>query len=103
VRFAPSIRIAAVSCGFGHSGAVSVEGEISFAHTSTHALTSARQGGLYTWGCGEDGALGHGNIVDVHLPCQVALSARIVSVSCGGCHTVALSQDGVMYACGKVG
>ncbi|XP_064632820.1 uncharacterized protein LOC135491095 isoform X2 [Lineus longissimus] len=61
-----------------------------------------RNGELYTWGRTQDGRLGHGNIATDHvmsLPCKVEtlhmLQIKVLSVSCGAKHTIALTQQGV--------
>lgn len=78
-----TIFITLVSAGFGHSAAVDVNGN------------------LYTWGYGGDGSLGLGGLKDAHTPRQVdGLPCPVTSVSCGGCHSVILLNDGSMYACG---
>ena len=67
--------ITALSCGYFHSAAVSEDGL------------------LYTWGFGAGGRLGHGTPAQSELFPRLVeelTSARIVNVSCGKSHTLAL-------------
>lgn len=61
-----------------------------------------RNGDLYTWGRTSHGRLGHGDLAPentVSPPCRVEtlhmLQVRVISVACGGEHTLALTQQGV--------
>nr|XP_022297301.1 uncharacterized protein LOC111106775 isoform X2 [Crassostrea virginica] len=61
-----------------------------------------RNGELYTWGRTSQGRLGHGDLAlenTVSPPCRVEtlhmLQIKVLSVSCGGEHTMALTQQGV--------
>ncbi|XP_062596419.1 uncharacterized protein LOC134257846, partial [Saccostrea cucullata] len=61
-----------------------------------------RNGDLYTWGKTSQGRLGHGDLAlenTVSPPCRVEtlhmLHIKVLSVSCGGEHTIALTQQGV--------
>ncbi|XP_052092114.1 uncharacterized protein LOC127728604 isoform X1 [Mytilus californianus] len=72
-----------VSCGAQHVGVV-------------------RNGDLYTWGRASHGRLGQGDLVPDNptlVPCRVdtlhQLQIKVISVSCGGDHTVALTHQGV--------
>ena len=78
------VRVVAVSCGFGHTAAVSEEGT------------------LYTFGIGFNGRLGHGDQEDQLVPKRVdALQdVRVVDVSCGSQHTAAASDNGMLYTFG---
>ena len=59
-------------------------------------------GGVWVWGWGIDGRLGHGDRANVRKPKQVEAlrGVRIVQVSCGDHHTLALDDAGVVYAWG---
>ena len=80
------VRICAVSAGDGHS------------------LTLSEEGVVYSFGCGENGKLGHGNQKDYHAPtCIKALKhVRICAVSAGCSHSLLLSEAGTVYSFGKV-
>ena len=100
--------MSSVSCGFNHSAACTVGGD------------------LFTWGWGENGRLGHGDVRKRQHPTLIASlrpcggeappppepsrgraapsspppTAFIKSVSCGACHTLALTDDGVVLSFG---
>lgn len=69
-------RAVSVSCGWGHTAAVSENGD------------------LYTWGAGEQGALGLGSTETQWVPARVNLSHELSAsnVSCGARHTAAIVQ-----------
>ena len=75
-----------VACGFSHT-AVATEG-----------------GGVYTFGKGEYGQLGHGDEENQLAPRRVPAAAfngeRVVMVAAGGAHTVALSEAGHVFTWG---
>ncbi|KAH3763015.1 E3 ubiquitin-protein ligase HERC2 [Pelomyxa schiedti] len=58
--------------------------------------------GLYVWGRGGDGQLGHGDCADQNLPRPVVAMAGkcLVSIACGGKHTVAVTSKGDVYTWG---
>ena len=65
-----------------------------------HVLCVSAGGGLYSWGCNDDGALGRassdgsdGGPSDVE-PCQVSMpnGVAVRKVSCGDCHSCALDD-----------
>ena len=66
---------------------------------SPHALGA---GSVFSWGRGEFGALGHGDTKDRALPRMVdALRGRrLLDLSCGTGHTLAVLDDGDVYAWG---
>ena len=72
---------------------------------ANHNAVVTRQGRLYTWGLASSGELGHGGWtpIELNVPKQVACLAavRIVSVSCGANHTVAVSACGGVWTCGR--
>eukprot|EP00629_Pelagomonadales_sp_RCC1024_P015030 CAMPEP_0119261496 /NCGR_PEP_ID=MMETSP1329-20130426/1542_1 /TAXON_ID=114041 /ORGANISM="Genus nov. species nov., Strain RCC1024" /LENGTH=670 /DNA_ID=CAMNT_0007261061 /DNA_START=319 /DNA_END=2327 /DNA_ORIENTATION=+ len=80
------VRCAQVACGFAYTAAVS------------------DAGALYTWGAGENGRLGLGDVDDRHAPSRVdALWPRfpLKRVNAGSVHTCALGVDGRAYSFGK--
>lgn len=84
--FPSGVRVAQVSCGYGHSAAVTEDGV------------------LYTWGHAGDGALGLGDVKagSVDEPAKVTgISGVVASVSCGGSHTLVLTVAGVLYGAGS--
>ena len=81
-------RILRVAAGYAHSAAVSAEGF------------------LYTWGCGDSGRLGHGDEHDVSVPSKLDgkfQGQRVEAIAAGYAHTVAATEDGVLWAWGKLG
>lgn len=61
-------------------------------------------GAVYTWGCGDDGNLGHGNEQDQDAPKLVeALQGEtIVAVSAGAHHCMAATECGRVYSWGGI-
>ncbi|KAK9805565.1 hypothetical protein WJX72_005277 [[Myrmecia] bisecta] len=78
---------AVVTCGSSHSGLIS------------------RRGELFTWGLASSGELGHGGWtpIEVQIPRQVVCleRTRIVSVAAGANHTLAISERGELWSCGR--
>ena len=68
-----------------------------------HSALLTEDGLLFTFGCGANGALGHGlDFSDQHWP-KLVDSLRdeyIVEVSCGQNHTVCLSESGKVFTFG---
>ena len=75
--------------------AVSVGGDHSFAITA--------DGAVWSWGGGCEGRLGHGNQQNRQLPKKVEAFAgrRVVAVSAGGDHSLALTADGAVFTWGQ--
>ncbi|CAG9110136.1 unnamed protein product [Plutella xylostella] len=72
-------------------------------YTGEHWHAVLTDGGqVYTWGRGDGYQLGHGNVETIRLPKMVeALQGiRVVSLSLGASHGVALTADGLLYAWG---
>ena len=61
-------------------------------------------GGVFTWGCGAQGCLGHNDEVDRLVPTQIVHATfgavNAVLVAAGAAHTVAVSDDGMLWAWG---
>jgi len=75
-----------------------------------HVVLLSEDGSVFTWGHGGSGQLGLGpsttSSVDCQKPMQVdffrqEVDYRIVSISCGWNHTVAVSMNGRVYAWGS--
>ena len=68
----------------------------------TVAVTTA--GRLCTWGAGADGRLGHGDTRGRLLPTQVGAGAfrglAVVMAACGLGHTLVMTHNGALWACG---
>lgn len=76
-------------------------------HGHTMALTA--EGSVYSWGDGYKGKLGHGSSSSRSSPKLIPqssfLNEKIVSVSCGGIHSAAVSDQGHLFTwgCGSDG
>eukprot|EP01054_Gregarina_sp_Poly1_P006064 Gregarina_sp_Poly_1__6063@NODE_31_length_19375_cov_31_776984_g28_i0_p2_GENE_NODE_31_length_19375_cov_31_776984_g28_i0NODE_31_length_19375_cov_31_776984_g28_i0_p2_ORF_typecomplete_len683_score100_28RCC1/PF00415_18/0_027RCC1/PF00415_18/5_8e11RCC1/PF00415_18/1_5e08RCC1/PF00415_18/8_3e14RCC1/PF00415_18/1_9e17RCC1/PF00415_18/0_011RCC1/PF00415_18/2_6e12RCC1/PF00415_18/2e08RCC1/PF00415_18/2_2e08RCC1/PF00415_18/1_7e08RCC1/PF00415_18/3_1e16RCC1/PF00415_18/15RCC1_2/PF13540_6/0_0025RCC1_2/PF13540_6/2_3e06R len=68
-----------------------------------HSAALDRNGRVYTWGQGIGGKLGHGDEADRLVPVLVAELEGVViaQISCGGSHTLALSESNELYAWGS--
>ncbi|GMF15482.1 unnamed protein product [Phytophthora lilii] len=80
-------EVVAVSCGSRH----------------TMALTAA--GAVYSWGWGSMGQLGHGDLKSINVPQKIAFfeqeGLEVGYISCGGCHSAAVTNDGTLYMWGE--
>ena len=70
-----------------------------------HSAALTFEGGLFTWGAGMYGQLGHGRNTNEVLPRKIfeLMGVRIVQVSCGRCHTLVVSKQGRIYSFGLNG
>ncbi|KAJ2946601.1 hypothetical protein O0L34_g12657 [Tuta absoluta] len=76
---------------------------ITRVYTGEHFHAALTDGGqVYTWGKGDGYRLGHGNLESIRLPkiIEALQGIRIVDVSLGASHGIALSADGAIYAWG---
>ena len=78
-------RVIAVSAGSGHSIAITADGAV------------------WSWGWGGGGRLGHGDEQRQLLPKKVEAFAgqRVVAVSAGVAHSLAIIADGAVFAWGE--
>ena len=87
--FLASHHVVAVSAGFYNSLALTADGAV------------------WSWGGGVHGQLGHGDREDQLLPKKVEAFAgqRVVAVSAGGDHSLAITADGAVrsWGCGREG
>ena len=69
---------------------------------SEHSVILSDSGDLYSWGYGILGALGHGDTRTQHTPKKIKYfkSQRIIDVSCGEQHTLAVTADGKVHGWG---
>jgi alpha-tubulin suppressor-like RCC1 family protein len=79
-------RIVMAVCGWRHSVVVSAEGRV------------------WAFGWGDYGILGHndeqGRLVPTLLSAEVFDESKIVTVAAGGCHTMAVGENGALWAWG---
>ena len=68
-----------------------------------HTIAQTLEGKLYSWGQGDGGLLGHGNTESQYTPKLIdgLSSLTIMSVVCGGLHTLAVSKQGQVYSWGR--
>lgn len=78
------VGVCQIAAGDAHSAALTVDGTV------------------FTWGRGKSGALGIGHFQNSSEPTLIrALSGMFIKqITCGSDHTVALTQEGRVYACG---
>ncbi|ETV75894.1 hypothetical protein, variant 4 [Aphanomyces astaci] len=76
---------------------------VSVACGPQHALAITHVGELYSWGSGEDGRLGHGDVRDRPVPRKVMslLGERVVQGSCGGAHTAVVTASHQLFTFGR--
>ena len=72
-----------------------------------HTVVATEGGGVYTFGSGEEGQLGHGDYENQLAPRRVPAAGfngeRVVMVAAGDRHTVALSEAGHVFTWGYGG
>jgi len=68
-------------------------------HTAILTMTAQ----VYTFGSGERGQLGHGDGINYAKPKLVMAMSKlnVTAVSCGGDHTVLVTDEGYAYGCGS--
>ena len=69
-----------------------------------HSLALTADGAVWSWGDGEDGMLGNGDEQQqLLLPEKIEAFAgqRVVAVSAGGHHCLAITADGNVFTWGK--
>jgi alpha-tubulin suppressor-like RCC1 family protein len=78
------VLITHIACGGSHSGAISITNDV------------------YTWGSGQYGQTGHGVTRNRRVPTRVRLllHKQVVQLSFGEWHSMALCEDGTLYAWG---
>ena len=77
---------------------------ISVAAGCSHTMALRQDGSLWAWGSNGNGALGNGNAWSGHnSPTRVGGDSDWLSVAAGYIHTVALRQDGSLWAWGNNG
>ena len=99
---------------FAPAGGLGGQGEnvVFVAAGGDHTVAVTAGGRLYTWGSCWFGQLGHGDTVSRLVPTLVvgggtgpAFGApeggRVVMAACGRAHTLVVTQDGALWACGR--
>uniref|UniRef100_A0A8C7C8T8 HECT and RLD domain containing E3 ubiquitin protein ligase family member 6 n=1 Tax=Neovison vison TaxID=452646 RepID=A0A8C7C8T8_NEOVI len=86
LRALETLRVDLVSCGKEHSLAVCYKGRV------------------FAWGAGSEGQLGIGEFKEINLiprKIKTLTDIKIIQVSCGHHHSLALSEDGRLFAWGS--
>lgn len=76
------------------------EFDISMVSMSKYHTCLIIAGELYTIGFGKGGRLGLGNHEIAHMPSLVNLKSKVVHVSCGPDHTIAITKSGQLWSWG---
>ena len=78
------------------------ERAVGVAASGLFSLVLSADGAVWSWGCGWQGLLGHGDEEDQWQPKKVEAFAgrRVVAVSAGGMHSLALTSDGSVCSWG---
>ena len=92
-----------IPCLFHHRVKV-----VSIACGSCHSVALSSDGQCFTWGCAENGRLGHGNLTSsndmVLSPKRVELfctqQIAVIAVACGSSHNLLLSSSGDLFGFG---
>ena len=65
------------------------------------ALTET--GAVFSWGCGLNGRLGHGDQIGSAFPEQITAISHLVMVeiACGDSHSACITEDGLLYIWGS--
>ena len=67
-----------------------------------HTIAVTKAGRTFTFGCGGNGRLGHGDMADRLAPRRIEAlrGVRIAAVSAGSAHSLALTDAGEVYSFG---
>ena len=67
-----------------------------------HSLALSDQGVVFSFGSSGEGALGHGDMIDVvHTPKAIEALPPAVAVSAGPCHSLVLAASGGVLSFGS--
>lgn len=77
---------------------------VAIAAGEAHTLALTADGNVYSWGRGTFGRLGNGSELDHHLPTKIEFNftdnLKIVGISAGAYHSLALADDGSVWSWG---
>jgi len=67
-----------------------------------HSLALSSNGRLFSWGCGDEGQLGHGDNFELISPAEIKFfdKAEITMIACGHSQSAAVTNDGTLYTWG---
>ena len=66
-----------------------------------HSMVLTSEGGVWTWGDGGNGQLGHGNTDHQNVPKRVGGLTNVTDIAAGGDHSLAVGEGGVVYTWGS--
>jgi alpha-tubulin suppressor-like RCC1 family protein len=66
-----------------------------------HSMMLTRDGGVFTWGGGPYGQLGHGNTDSQLVPKQVESLSNVTDIVVGAAHSLAVVEAGSVYTWGR--
>ncbi|XP_044756400.1 E3 ubiquitin-protein ligase HERC2 [Coccinella septempunctata] len=68
-----------------------------------HFMALTKDGGVYSWGYGDCGRLGHGDNVSREQPTliQALTNVDVVDIVCGSSYSAAISSSGALYTWGR--
>ena len=74
---------------------------MDFSCGEEHSAFIDGSGNVFTWGCGLQGQLGHGDTNNQTKPQKVQLDFKVKQVACGGAHTGFVSTNDEVWMCGR--
>ncbi len=76
-----------------------LEGVVDICAGGMHSVCLTREGKVFTFGCNDDGSLGRETDDDAECfnPGRVPIPGKVVQVSAGDSHSVALTEEGKAY------
>jgi alpha-tubulin suppressor-like RCC1 family protein len=63
-------------------------------------MVLTREGGVFTWGYGGQGRLGHGNMDNQNVPKRVEGLTNVTDIAAGSYHSLAVVEGGAVYTWG---
>lgn len=75
---------------------------IAIAAGQTHCLALTKDAGVYSWGNGQGGRLGHGDNVGQNVPEKIRFfdNIKIIDIACGDQHSGCINEQGQVYVWG---
>ncbi|RHY51203.1 hypothetical protein DYB34_005662, partial [Aphanomyces astaci] len=89
-RIAKLHHIVDVACGRAHSAALGHNGST---RNTWRIIVILPLGAVYTWGSGEDGALGLDDVESALIPTALLLPSSVQAIACGSRHTLAITSE----------
>ena len=75
---------------------------MSIASGQSHCLALTNTGAVFSWGNGQGGRLGHGDLVGKNSPEQIKSIAHLTidRIECGDAHSGAITDKGIIHVWG---